>query len=45
VPYERNPFFTGREEILKQIRDALTKASTAALIQPQAISGLGGVGR
>jgi hypothetical protein len=45
VPYERNPFFTGREEVLKQIRDAFTKASTAALTQPQAISGLGGVGK
>jgi tetratricopeptide (TPR) repeat protein len=42
---KRNPFFTGREEVLKQIRDALTKASTAALTQPQAISGLGGVGK
>jgi tetratricopeptide (TPR) repeat protein len=45
VPYECNPFFTGREEVLKQIRDALTKASTAALTQPQAVSGLGGVGK
>jgi hypothetical protein len=42
---KRNPFFTGREEVLKHIHDTLTKVSTAALTQPQAISGLGGVGK
>lgn len=45
IPFPRNPFFTGREDILKRLRDALTSGGTAALGQPQAISGLGGVGK
>ncbi len=44
VPYHRNPFFTGREVILSQLLDYLTKKATA-LSRPQAISGLGGVGK
>jgi tetratricopeptide (TPR) repeat protein len=43
VPYYRNPFFTGREYILKQLHDKLITTKTAAL--PQAISGLGGIGK
>ncbi len=45
VPYLRNPFFTGREELLKQLRDNLTQNKSAALTQAQAISGLGGIGK
>jgi NB-ARC domain len=45
VPQHRNPFFTGREEILKRLHDTLTSDRTAALTQPQAISGLGGIGK
>ncbi len=48
VPYRRNPFFTGQEGILTQLRTALTVNKTAALTQqatPQAISGLGGIGK
>src|SRR5438105_1892197 len=45
VPYERNPFFTGREEILFQLHTALKKGSTAAITQAQAINGLGGIGK
>lgn len=45
VPYRRNLFFTGREEILDQLHDRLTASKTAALTQTQAISGLGGVGK
>lgn len=45
VPYLRNPFFTGREEILKQLHATLRASRTAALTQPQAISGLGGIGK
>ena len=37
LPQRRNRFFTGREEALLRIR--------AALSQPQAISGLGGIGK
>ncbi len=45
VPYRRNPFFTGREEILAHLNAVLRSSRTAALTQPQAISGLGGVGK
>ncbi len=45
VPYQPNSFFTGREQILKQIAEALHRDNVAALSQPQAISGLGGVGK
>jgi hypothetical protein len=38
------PFFTGREEVLSQLHDALSSGK-AALTQPQAISGLGGIGK
>src|SRR2546428_10145866 len=43
VPYARNPFFTGREDILSQLHETLTDGKTAALTQ--AISGLGGIGK
>ncbi|MGD0128556.1 MAG: FxSxx-COOH system tetratricopeptide repeat protein [Terriglobia bacterium] len=39
VPYPRNPFFTGREKILEDLRSALESRGRAAL------SGLGGVGK
>ncbi|HLL70112.1 MAG TPA: FxSxx-COOH system tetratricopeptide repeat protein [Pyrinomonadaceae bacterium] len=39
------PFFTGREDVLKRIHEALTTSGTAALKQRQAISGLGGIGK
>jgi tetratricopeptide (TPR) repeat protein len=45
IPYERNPLFTGREDILKRLRTALKEGKTTALTQPQAISGLGGIGK
>ena len=46
VPYRRNLFFTGREDILTQLRAALTTdTGLVALSQPQAISGLGGIGK
>ena len=43
VPYQRNRFFTGREELLKQLHDNLTNRKAVALTQ--AISGLGGIGK
>ncbi len=53
VPHIRNPHFTGRDELLKQLdqhfsqgeqnTSALTRK--AALTQPQAIQGLGGIGK
>lgn len=45
VPHRRNPFFTGREEILVHLHDALRSSQAAALTQAQAISGLGGIGK
>jgi len=45
LPYPRNPYFTGREDTLKRLHDTLTSNKTAALTQPQAISGLGGIGK
>src|SRR5271166_2065410 len=43
VPYRRNPNFTGREAILKQLETTLASRMPAALLQ--AIAGLGGVGK
>jgi len=43
VPHERNPYFTGRENIIKDLVNALSKDSAGALTQ--AISGLGGIGK
>lgn len=43
VPHRQNPNFSGREALLKSLREALTSGQTAALTQ--AIAGLGGVGK
>ncbi len=45
VPYRRNPFFTGREEILVHLYTVLRSSKAVALTQAQAISGLGGIGK
>jgi tetratricopeptide (TPR) repeat protein len=45
IPFRRNPLFTGREQILKRLHDQLPTGKAAALTQPQAISGLGGIGK
>ena len=45
LPYRRNPFFTGREIVLKTLHDTLASGKRAALMQVQAISGLGGIGK
>jgi hypothetical protein len=45
LPFRRNPFFTGREELLTRLHDQLTQGNTAALTQAQAISGMGGIGK
>lgn len=41
----RNPNFTGREDELAQLQASLLAGETAALVQAQAIHGLGGVGK
>ena len=45
VPYQRNRYFTGREYLLKQLHNDLTRGRSAALTQTQAINGLGGIGK
>ena len=44
VPIHQNHFFTGREDILKKLRENLEASKQTALTQ-QALSGLGGVGK
>src|SRR5258708_16982840 len=44
VPHQPNPFFIGREDILKYLHNTLT-SSGGALRRPQAISGLSGIGK
>jgi TIR domain/NB-ARC domain len=45
VPYPRNLFFTGHEDLLMNLATLLRVDQTAALTQSLAISGLGGVGK
>ncbi len=45
VPHLRNPNFTGRSQLLTDLRLALTVENSAALTQTQAVHGLGGVGK
>lgn len=44
VPYRRNPFFTGREEVLQTLARTLNPGGTTAT-PAVAISGLGGMGK
>ncbi|MFA4956509.1 MAG: FxSxx-COOH system tetratricopeptide repeat protein [Candidatus Methanoperedens sp.] len=43
VPFQRNPYFTGREDVLEKLHNSLKSDKAAALAQ--AISGLGGIGK
>jgi tetratricopeptide (TPR) repeat protein/transcriptional regulator with XRE-family HTH domain len=45
VSLPRNPFFTGREEILEALHAQLGAAQAVALTQSSALHGLGGVGK
>jgi tetratricopeptide (TPR) repeat protein len=45
VPFPRNSFFTGREEVLARLAEQLKAGGRAALGQVTAISGLGGIGK
>jgi tetratricopeptide (TPR) repeat protein len=45
MPFQRNPFFTGRDDLLTHLHSILATGKQAALSQPQAISGLGGIGK
>jgi tetratricopeptide (TPR) repeat protein len=45
IPYQRKPFFIGREDILRRLYETLRVGESAALVQPQALIGLGGIGK
>src|SRR6266852_5191622 len=45
VPLPRNPFFTGREEILEALYTQLHVEQVVALTQSYALRGLGGIGK
>ncbi len=45
IPLARTPFFTGREHLLTLLHERLSTAKVAALIHPQALYGLGGIGK
>ena len=45
MPYQRNPFFTGREEILQHLHSVLLAEKTVTITQSHALSGLGGIGK
>ncbi len=45
VTHHRNPFFTGREDLLHHLYKTLAPDAAAAFTLPQAISGLGGIGK
>jgi tetratricopeptide (TPR) repeat protein/transcriptional regulator with XRE-family HTH domain len=45
IPYRRNLFFTGREDILTCLHTTLHTSKVVALTQALAISGLGGIGK
>jgi tetratricopeptide (TPR) repeat protein len=44
VPYRRNPFFTGRDDILVHLYDNFTTSKTP-IIREQVLNGLGGIGK
>jgi tetratricopeptide (TPR) repeat protein len=45
VPYPRNSFFIGCDDILTRLRKQVQTGQASALSQPQAITGLGGIGK
>jgi len=45
IPYRRNPFFTGREQILQQLHGAFKSRQATAFTYSYALTGLGGLGK
>ncbi len=45
VPFRRNPFFTGRADLLERLHEQLARSHRAALTQSTALTGLGGIGK
>ena len=45
VPRRHTPFFTGRDQILQQLADGFLLENKVEMVQHQAITGLGGMGK
>jgi tetratricopeptide (TPR) repeat protein len=45
VPYQRNPFFTGREDVLTRLHEMLNREKAVVAIAQHALCGLGGIGK
>ncbi|GHO95915.1 tetratricopeptide repeat protein [Reticulibacter mediterranei] len=45
VPFERNPYFTGRETLLLHVHDLLNAQKPTTAHRPVVLSGLGGIGK
>jgi tetratricopeptide (TPR) repeat protein/transcriptional regulator with XRE-family HTH domain len=45
VPFPRNQFFTGREDILTKLYTSLSGSNSISYTQPHALTGLGGSGK
>ena len=45
VPYQKNPYFTGRKALLKRLHQTLASKQTDLVTRKQALSGLGGSGK
>lgn len=45
VPFNRNLLFTGRMRLLENLHEHLNRNRSVALNQPQALTGLGGIGK
>ncbi len=45
IPQPRNPFFTGQEGLLARLTTTLQQEQKTVLSHPQAIAGLGGIGK
>lgn len=45
IPITRNRFFTGRADLLEKLYERLSTTRMAALTHPQALYGLGGIGK
>jgi tetratricopeptide (TPR) repeat protein len=45
VPHYRNPFFTGREDVLMHLHDVLNRKASERGLAPLALCGLGGIGK
>jgi tetratricopeptide (TPR) repeat protein len=45
IPFQRNRFFLGQDDLLVELHQRLVKGTATALTQIQAINGLGGIGK